>query len=91
MADLEHPSLRNKVIIMNGFSSDEIFAIMRTVKSLCTNGSGKLAGHDPVLHCETGDLIFAKTTQASLQTVLSDLIVDMSGDHEHLKANPPKH
>lgn len=37
----------------------------------------------------TGDLIFAKTTANSLQTRLADLIVDMSGDHEYLRKNPP--
>ena len=38
----------------------------------------------------TGDLIFAKTTPNSLETKLADLIVDMSGDHEYLKNNPPE-
>lgn len=37
----------------------------------------------------TGDLIFAKTTETSLQTKLIDLIEDMSGDHAYLKENPP--
>lgn len=35
------------------------------------------------------DLIFAKTTENSVQMRLVDLIVDMSGDHEYLKENPP--
>jgi hypothetical protein len=37
----------------------------------------------------TGDLIFAKTTENSLQTKLADLIEDMSEDHEYLRNNPP--
>ena len=37
----------------------------------------------------TGDLIFAKTTEQSLQTKIADVIVDMSGDHEYLRNNPP--
>lgn len=35
------------------------------------------------------DLIFAKTTENSVEMKLSDLIIDMSEDHEYLKNNPP--
>ena len=38
----------------------------------------------------TGDLIFAKTTENSVNMTLTDLIVDMSEDHEYLKNNPPQ-
>lgn len=38
----------------------------------------------------TGELIFAKSTENSLQTKLADLITDMSEDHEYLKNNPPQ-
>jgi hypothetical protein len=38
----------------------------------------------------TGDLIFARTTENSLQMKLADLIEDMSGDHEYLRNNPPQ-
>jgi hypothetical protein len=37
----------------------------------------------------TGDLIFAMSTENSLQMKLADLIEDMSEDHEYLKNNPP--
>jgi len=37
----------------------------------------------------TGDLIFAMSTENSLQMKLADLIEDMSEDHEYLKKNPP--
>lgn len=37
----------------------------------------------------TGDLIFAKTTENSVQMKLADLIEDMSEDHAYLKNNPP--
>jgi len=70
----KHPSLENKVIIMNGFSYEEITKIMRAVKALFDNPR---------------DLIFAKTTESSLEMKLSDLIIDMSEDHEYLKKNPP--
>lgn len=70
----DHPSLENKVIIMNGFSHEEITKIMRSVKGLFDTPR---------------DLIFAKTTDNSLEMKLKDLIVDMSEDHEYLKNNPP--
>ncbi len=72
--DEKHPSLENKVVIMNGFSYEEITRIMRAVKALFDNPR---------------DLIFAKTTDSSLEMKLSDLIIDMSEDHEYLKNNPP--
>ena len=37
----------------------------------------------------TKDLIFAKTTENSVEMKLRDLIEDMSEDHEYLKQNPP--
>ncbi len=37
-----------------------------------------------------GDLIFARTTENSLQMKLADLIADMSEDHEYLRNNPPQ-
>ncbi len=66
--------LKNQVIILNGFSNNEITRIMRVVKAEFES---------------PGDLIFAKTTPNSLQMKLEELIEDMSGDHEYLKANPP--
>jgi hypothetical protein len=76
MENAERPKeLDNKVIIMNGFTHDEIATIMRAVKAQFDN---------------PGDLIFAMTTENSLNTKVKDLIVDMSQDHEYLKKNPPK-
>ncbi|MFO8064217.1 MAG: DUF3783 domain-containing protein, partial [Spirochaetia bacterium] len=67
----EYPKeLDNKVIIMNGFSQEELVSIMRAVRRLFDNPR---------------DLIFAKTTPKSVNMVLKDLIVDMSEDHEYLK------
>jgi hypothetical protein len=74
MSEQKHPSLENKVVIMNGFTYEEITKIMSAVKSLFETPK---------------DLIFAKTTEQSLEMKLSDLIIDMSEDHEYLKANPP--
>ncbi len=72
--DQQPPELQNKVIIMNGFSNDEIARIMAAVKPLFENPR---------------DLIFAKTTKHSVEMKLKDLIVDISQDHEYLKKNPP--
>ncbi|MFW6363423.1 MAG: DUF3783 domain-containing protein [Spirochaeta sp.] len=69
-----HEYLKNKVVIMNGFTQDEIHRLMQAVKK----EFGK--GHD---------IIFAMTTERSLEMKLSDLIIDMSEDHAYLKANPP--
>ncbi|GEM_PF-1226597 len=68
------PQLDNRVIILNGFSNDEIARIMAAVKPLFE---------------KPRDLIFAKTTQHSVEMKLKDLIVDISEDHEYLKKNPP--
>jgi hypothetical protein len=67
--------LKNKVIILNGFENQEIDMIMRSVKAL---------------YPPPRDLIFAKTTETSLQMKLADLIRDISEDHEYLKNNPPE-
>lgn len=65
--------LDNRVVILNGFTHEEISRVMRAVKS----------------QFEKPDIIFAMTTENSLKTRLQDLIVDMSRDHEYLKQNPP--
>lgn len=110
-------ALDNRVIILNGFSDQEIIAIMNVVKSIYAN-----ADHDAFVNFAetvaehpaatdfskrllrvvaaakqipeaqqvgTGDLIFAKTTENSVQMKLADLIEDMSEDHDYLKKNPP--
>jgi hypothetical protein len=75
----------SRVVIMNGFSDGEIMAIMRQVKALCRDGTSGQAAVD----ADRRDLIFAKTTPASLQTRLGDLIADLAGDHAYLQQNPP--
>lgn len=67
--------LKNRAIILNGFSNDEIAGIMSAVKKLFDNPR---------------TLIFAKTTKHSIEMKLGDLIKDISGDHEYLLKNPPK-
>jgi hypothetical protein len=72
--EAERTPLDNKVIILNGFSYEEIDKIMRSVKPQFENPR---------------DLIFAKTTPTSLKMTVEDLIEDISEDHEYLKKNPP--
>jgi len=67
--------LKNKTIILNGFSNDEIAGIMSAVKKLFDNPR---------------ELIFAKTTKPSIEMKLGDLIKDISEDHHYLLMNPPK-
>lgn len=67
-------TLDHKVIIMHGFSYEEINRIMKVVKQQFDTPR---------------DLVFAKTTDTSLTMVLKDLIEDMCEDHESLKRNPP--
>lgn len=68
-------ALKNRVILMNGFSQPEIIQIMRTIKSMY---------EDPQ------NLIFVTTTKSNLDFKLRDLIHDVSEDHEYLRNNPPK-
>ena len=93
----DQPELANRVMILNGFTDAEIVNIMRVVKSIYSNASpeqalANIAAARKLPETKTvdsGDLIFAKATKNSLQTKLADLIVDMSGDHEYLRKNPP--
>lgn len=66
--------LPQRVIIMNGFSTEEIDTILKTLKQALS---------DPQ------DIMFAMTTKTSVEMKLRDLIEDMSEDHEYLKQNPP--
>lgn len=68
------PELKNRVVILNGFTNEELDLVMRAVRSAVSSPR---------------DLIFAKTTPTSLQMKLTDLIVDISQDHEYLRNNPP--
>ena len=75
MSEDRPKELDNKVVIMNGFTNEEIGKIIKAVRGVFDTSA---------------DLIFAKTTPNSVEMVLKDLIVDMSEDHEYLKKNPPE-
>ena len=66
--------LPQRVLIMNGFSHQEMDTILKVVKKSVS---------DPQ------DVIFAMTTKTSVEMKLRDLIEDMTEDHEYLKKNPP--
>jgi len=85
--DPKHPYIKNRVVILNGFADQEILAIMRTIKAMCKPSE---EGQPAAIAAPSSDLVFAKTTPKSLQTVLGELIIDMSGDHEYLRNNPPQ-
>lgn len=60
---------------MHGFSHEEISKIMKLVKQQFENPR---------------DLIFAMSTEQSLEMKLGALIEDMTEDHVYLQKNPPK-
>jgi hypothetical protein len=63
-----------KVVILHGFTKEQIFAVMRSVK--------RELGPE-------ADVAFAMTTAHSLEMKMGDVIGDIAGDHAYLKKNPP--
>lgn len=64
-----------RVVIIHGFTKEEIFSVMRAVK--------REMGVD-------SDIAFAMTTPKSVEMKLEDLIKDVREEHTYLKKNPPK-
>jgi len=64
-----------KVILLNGFTHDEIRNIMRAVKGAVENPK---------------DIAFCMTTENNVEWKIKDLIKDVREDHEYLQKNPPK-
>ncbi|NCB02004.1 MAG: DUF3783 domain-containing protein [Spirochaetia bacterium] len=65
---------QQKVVIAHGFDKDEILRLMRAVKNEFT---------------KEVDIAFAMTTENSLKRNLGEVVLDISGDHQYLKENPP--
>jgi hypothetical protein len=63
-----------KVILLNGFSTEEAIAVMRAVKALV---------QDPA------DIAFAMATETNLHWTVSELIELVAEEHRYMKANPP--
>lgn len=64
-----------KTLLINGFSREETFMIVDTIKKLFGPGN---------------DIIFAMTTKNSVKRPLEDILVELGQDHAYLKENPPK-
>ncbi|MFA7567294.1 MAG: DUF3783 domain-containing protein [Alkalispirochaeta sp.] len=64
----------NRVIIMHGMDNVEIDLVMRAVRKALD---------------KSRDIIFAKTTKNSLKMTVTELINDLTEDHQYLKENPP--
>ena len=105
----ETEALKNRVVILNGFSDQEIIAIMNMIKSIYANADMdafvkfvEAAAEHPAAtdfsrrllrvvaaakgtpesrEIGTGDLIFAKTTESSVQMKLADLIAEIGRAH----------
>ncbi len=63
-----------KMILLHGFSRDELGAVMAAVKA---------AVADP------GEIAFAVTTPTNIQWKVGDLVTEVRDEHEYLKKNPP--
>ena len=63
-----------RVVFMHGFSHDEVVRIMRGVKSVVG---------DP----ET--VAFCMSTENNLEWKISDLINDVTEEHDYMRKNPP--
>jgi hypothetical protein len=59
-----------KVVLLHGFSREEIFAVLRAVKSTVSN---------------PGEVAFATSTPVNLEWQLKDIIKDVSEEHEFFK------
>ena len=63
-----------KVVILHGFSNEQIYAILKAVKREIPDAE---------------DVAFATTTVHSLQMRLQDVISDVTQEHAYMKKNPP--
>jgi len=66
---------QTNVIILHGFEKEEIYRLVKAIKSELGNNN---------------EVAFAMTTATSLQTKLIDVIKDVQEEHDYFKRNPPK-
>ncbi|MDD4220453.1 MAG: DUF3783 domain-containing protein [Sphaerochaetaceae bacterium] len=64
-----------KAIILHGFSREEIFTLIRTIKHEVGTPE---------------DIAFAMTTPHSLSLKLEDVVKDVIEEHEYMKKHPPQ-
>lgn len=65
---------KEKVVILHGFSREQIFTIMRAVKS--------------VMEVQE-EIAFAMTTPHSLTLKMADVVKDVAEEHAYMKKHPP--
>jgi len=70
--------MNNPVIVMHGFTHDQMIAIMRAAKA-----AAKELGLDPL------SIAFSSSTPTNLEWKLKDLINEVREEHEYMKNNPP--
>lgn len=63
-----------KVVILHGFTNEQIFAILKAVKT-------EMGAKE--------DVAFATTTPNSLEMKLKEVVKDVSEEHAYMKKNPP--
>lgn len=68
----------NPVILMHGFTHEQMIAIMRSAKA-----AAKEVGVDPL------SIAFTSSTPTNMEWKLKDLINEVREEHEYLKKNPP--
>ena len=68
----------NPVILMHGFSHEQMIAIMRAAKA-----AAKELGVDPL------SIAFTSSTPTNMEWKLKDLIAEVREEHEYMKKNPP--
>jgi hypothetical protein len=68
----------NPVILMHGFSHEQMIAIMRAAKA-----ATKELGVDPL------SIAFTSSTPTNMEWKLKDLIAEVREEHEYMKKNPP--
>ena len=68
----------NPVILMHGFSHEQMIVIMRAAKT-----AAKELGVDPL------SIAFTSSTPTNMEWKLKDLIAEVREEHEYMKKNPP--
>lgn len=71
--------MENPVVFLHGFSREQLFTIMRAVKTAAEG-----TGIDP------SAIAFSSSTPTNLQWKVQDLIAEVREEHEYMKQNPPQ-
>jgi hypothetical protein len=66
---------RGRVVIIQSFIKEHVFAIMRGIKSVCSRPN---------------DIIFAMVTETAVTWTLDQYLVHLKDEHEYMKNNTPE-